>query len=247
MNPSLCVYRAVVFVLLFGSAATCCAESSPPWIAAYDTLLAKYVTSNGVRYAAWKNNAADMQSIEQVVDAIGQEKLSGGKSEQLAFYLNAYNAWILREALGKYPTGSVKDLLFTFFTGTRIKVAGERMSFNRLEKDIIRAKFHEPRIHFALNCASRSCPPLDAEAFRADKLDSQLEKLTVAFVNSARGVDYAAGRKSAALSAIFNWYKDDFRSVGGVLAFINRRRKPPLPSDVKITYQDYDWSLNEVK
>ena len=81
------------------------------------------------------------------------------KQEQLAFYINAYNAWILHEALGKYPTKSVKDLLFTFFTGQRIKVAGEKMSFNHLEKDIIRPKFGEPRVHCALNCASRSCPP----------------------------------------------------------------------------------------
>jgi len=121
------------------------------------------------------------------------------------------------------------------------------MSFNHLEKDIIRPKFGETRVHFALNCASRSCPPLEREPFRADKLDAQLEKLAVAFVNSPKGVDYSAEKNSAALSAIFNWYKDDFKAVGGPTAFINLRRKPPLPNDVKIVYQDYDWSLNEVK
>src|SRR5438477_11956724 len=164
-----------------------------------------------------------MQGIQQVVDDIAKENISGlSKKEQLAFYLNAYNGWILHEALGKYPTKSVKDLLFTFFTGQRIKVAGEPMSFNHLEKHIIRPKFGEPRVHFALNCASRSCPPLNPEAFRADKLDGQLEKLATAFVNSPRGVDYSAGKKSAALSAIFNWYKDDFKSAGGPMAFINK-------------------------
>jgi hypothetical protein len=249
MRSSVCLCLTVVlFALVPGPAAIGHEETSPKWIGTYNTLLAKYVTSDGVRYAAWKDSAADMQAIQNVVDGIANEKLSGlNKKQQLAFYLNAYNAWILREALARYPAKSVKDLLFTFFTGQRLRVAGEPMSFNRLEKDIIGAKFNEPRIHFALNCASRSCPPLNPEAFRADKLDSQLEKLSVAFVNSSRGVDYSANGKAAALSAIFNWYKDDFKAAGGPIAFINQRRNPPLPNDTKITYQDYDWSLNEVK
>ncbi len=224
------------------------AGQAQTWRDSYARLLSKYGTSSGVKYAAWKGNPTDMQAIQQVVDGIAQEKISGlGKEEQLAFYLNAYNAWILHEALGKYPTKSVKDLLFTFFTGKRIKVAGEEMSFNHLEKDIIRPKFNEPRIHFALNCASRSCPPLNPEPFRADKLDAQLEKLSVAFVNSPNGVDYNASKKTAALSAIFNWYKDDFKAIGGPVAFINKRRNQPLPNDTRITYQNYDWSLNEAK
>jgi hypothetical protein len=237
-----------LFSLFFASAMVCRAEHSTNWIDTYNSLLGKYVTSSGVKYAAWKNNAADMQALQQVVDGIASEKVSGlAKAQQLAFYINAYNAWILHEALGKYPTKSVKDLLFTFFTSPRIKVAGEQMSFNHLEKDIIRPAFNEPRVHCALNCASRSCPPLNQEAFRSDKLDAQLEKLANAFVNSPKGVDYSADRKTAALSAIFNWYKDDFKAVGGPLAFINKRRSQPLPNDAKITYQDYDWSLNEAK
>jgi len=247
MNQSAVSRRFCFATLFLASAAVAQAENSSKWIDTYNSLLGKYVTSSGVKYADWKNNAADMQAIQQVVDGIAMEKISGVKKEQLAFYLNAYDAWILHEALGKYPTKSVKDLLFTFFTSPRIKVAGEQMSFNHLEKDIIRPKFGEPRVHCALNCASRSCPPLNPEAFRAEKLDAQLEKLAVAFVNSPRGVDYSAAQKSAALSAIFNWYKDDFKAVGGPLAFINKRRSEPLPNDVKITYQDYDWSLNEAK
>jgi len=224
------------------------AETSPLWAGTYNKLLAKYVTNSGVKYAAWKNNTADMKALQSVVDGIGNEKISGlSKKDQLAFYINAYNAWILHEALAKYPTKSVKDTLFTFFLSQRLKVAGEAMSFNHLEKDIIRPKFGEPRVHFALNCASRSCPPLNREAFRGDKLDGQLEALAVAFVNTPRGVDYSAANKTAALSKIFDWYKEDFQSAGGPIAFINKRHNPPLPNDVKITYQDYNWSLNEAK
>ncbi|MBA3833967.1 MAG: DUF547 domain-containing protein [Chthoniobacterales bacterium] len=248
MNIRSSGFGLLLGALFLASAIATRADSSPKWIGTYNTLLGKYVTNSGVKYSAWKGNAADLQAIQQVVDGVAQEKLSGlDKKEQLAFYINAYNAWILHEALGKYPTKSVKDLLFTFFTGQRIKVASEPMSFNHLEKDIIRPQFGDPRVHFALNCASRSCPPLNQEAFRGDKLDAQLDKLATAFVNSPKGVDYSPQKKTAALSAIFNWYKDDFKAAGGPVAFIDQRRSDPLPNDIKISYQDYDWSLNEAK
>jgi hypothetical protein len=215
------------------------------WVADYNRLLGKYVTSNGVRYADWKSNSADLQALDAVVDGISRENVGGNQKDQLAFYINAYNAWILHEALGKYPTKSVKDVLFSFFTSKRIKVAGEQTSFKALEDNTIRGKFGDPHVHFALNCASRSCPPLQSEAFRGDKLDAQLEKLAHAFVNSDRGV--RVGQGSVDLSKIFDWYKDDFAKQGGAIDFINKRRTTPLPKDAKINYQEYDWALNEAK
>ena len=223
------------------------AHAADSFTDAYDRLLKKYVTPAGVKYAAWKGNAADMKELQGVVDGIGAANVgSMGRNEQLAFYINAYNAWILHEALEKYPTKSVKDALFTFFTSKRIKVGGEQTSFNALEKETIRSKFSEPRVHFALNCASQSCPPLSTDAFRGGSLEAQLEKLSRNFVNTPKGVVYQEGAKAAELSKIFDWYKDDFKE-GGTLAFINKRRSKPLPGDVKVSYQDYNWSLNEVK
>ncbi len=237
-------------VLLAGALCVVAAATSHAqnWSEAYNRLLGKYVTSGGVKYAEWKSNAGDLQAIQTVVDGIAKENVSAmGKQQQLAFYINAYNAWILHEALGKYPTKSVKDALFTFFTGKRITVAGQQTSFSALEKETIRSKFSEPRVHFALNCASRSCPPLNREPFAADKLESQFEKLAKGYVNSERGVKYSAASKSAELSKIFDWYKDDFKGEGGALAFINKRRSTPIPNEAKISYQDYDWGLNEAK
>jgi hypothetical protein len=238
--------RLLVSLALFAAAtATSRAEG---WTETYNRLLGKYVTSGGVKYGEWKANTADVQAIQSVVDGIGKENVSAmGKQQQLAFYINAYNAWILHEALGKYPTSSVKDAFFTFFTGKRITVAGQQTSFNSLEKDTIRSKFSEPRVHFALNCASRSCPPLNRSAFSADKLDGQFEALAKGYVNSERGVKYNAAAKSAELSKIFDWYKDDFKADGGALAFINKRRSTAIPADAKISFQDYDWGLNEAK
>ena len=200
-----------------------------------------------MKYAAWKASAGDLKDLQAVVDGIASANVgSMARNEQLAFYINAYNAWILHEALDKYPTKSVKDTFFTFFTSKRIKVAGEQTSFNALEKETIRSKFSEPRVHFALNCASQSCPPLSTDAFRGGNLEAQFEKLARNFVNSPKGVSYQDGAKTADLSKIFDWYKDDFKE-GGPIAFINKRRTKPLPNDVKISYQDYNWALNEVK
>jgi hypothetical protein len=224
------------------------ASQAQNWMEPYNRLLGKYVTSNGVKYAEWKNNAADMQALQAVVDGIAKESISGlDKRQQLAFYINAYNAWILHEALEKYPTKSVKDALFTFFTSKRITVSGQQTSFNALEKETIRSKFNDPRLHFALNCASRSCPPLSRQAFTGVNLDSQFETLAKGYVNSDKGVRFNAAAKAAELSKIFDWYKDDFKGEGGPVAFINKRRSSPIPADAKITYQDYDWGLNEAK
>ena len=237
----------LAFCIACASASAAIAQSAD-WSGDYARLLGKYATPSGVRYAAWKGNAADIQALEGIVNAIGAQNVSSlGQKEQLAFYLNAYNAWIIHEVLEKYPTKTVKDTLFTFFTGKRIKVAGEQLSFNRLEKDIIIPRFKEPRIHVALNCASQSCPPLLGEPFRADKLDAQLERLAKGFANSDRGVRVSSDNKSAELSKIFDWYKDDFAAGGGAVAFINKRRNPPLPEGVKISYQEYDWGLNDAR
>lgn len=214
------------------------------WQKDYDALLKKYVSGGGVRYSAWKANAPDMAALEKVIAAVAAENPSSyPRNEKLAFYINAYNASILSEALQKYPTKSVKDTLFTFFTAKRITVAGEKMSFNHLEKDIIRP-LSEPRIHFALNCASRSCPPLRAEVYSAAKLDAQLDEQTRGYVNSDRGVKANGG--TAQLSKIFDWYKEDFGGDAGVSAFLKKHRKDK--SDFKtVSYQDYDWGLNETK
>ena len=214
------------------------------WQKDYDALLKKYVSGGGVRYSAWKANAADMAALEKVISAVAAENPSSyPRNEKLAFYINAYNASILSEALQKYPTKSVKDTLFTFFTAKRITVAGEKMSFNHLEKDIIRP-LGEPRIHFALNCASRSCPPLRAEVYSAAKLDAQLDEQARGYVNGDHGVK--VNGDTAQLSKIFDWYKEDFGGDAGVSAFLKKHRKEK--SDFKtVSYQDYDWGLNETK
>ena len=233
-------------LLTLALASICRADS---WTEDYTRLLAKYVTPNGVKYAAWHDNAGDHASLGKVVVAIAKEKPEGSKDEKLAFYLNAYNANILDQVLENYPIKSVRDIAFLYgiFTQQRITVSGEKMSFNHLEKDIIRG-FGEPRMHFALNCASESCPPLRPQAYTGDGLSAELDQQTAAFLNvNPHGLKVTDDGKKADASKIFDWNAGDFQAADGVEGFINKYRQPPLAPDVKISYMSYDWSLNEAR
>ncbi len=234
----------LAMTLTLASAVICRADA---WTEEYTKLLSKYVTPQGVKYAAWHDNAVDRDALGKVVAAIAHEKPEGSRDEKLAFYLNAYNANILNGVLENYPVKSVRDIaaLFGFFTQNRLTVASEKMSFNHLEKDIIHG-FNEPRIHFALNCASGSCPPLRPKAYTGDQLAAELDQQTTAFLNGdPHGVKATEDGKKAEVSKIFDWNAGDFQAAGGVLGFINKYRKPALASDAKVSYMSYDWSLND--
>ena len=220
------------------------------WQKDYDALLKKYVSGGGVRYAAWKANAADVAAIDKVVAAIGAEDPSGlPRNVKLAFYINAYNAWIIDLMLKKHPGKGVRDYapLFGIFTGKHIQIAGRKVSFNFLEKDLILKGIGEPRAHFAVNCASRSCPVLIPAAYDGATIDQVLDERSKAFTVNPLGVQLSKDGKSASLSMIFKWNADDFKAAGGAVAFINKYRPQPLPANVRIDYQEYDWSLNETK
>jgi len=187
-----------------------------------------------------------MQKIDAITEGIAHEEISKlNPKEQLAFYLNAYDAWILDRILHKYPTGGPLAGNPLFFFTSKIAVAGKSLTFDTLEQKIIRPQFKEPRVHFALNCASKSCPPLSSRPFSATDLDGHLDELARAFCNSTRAVQLSADGNTATLSKIFDWYQKDFQSAGGVVTFINRYRGKPLPEGIAIRFSSYDWSLNE--
>ena len=220
------------------------------WQKDYDVLLKKYVSGSGVRYSAWKASAADMAALDKVVAAIGSENPSAlGRNDKLAFYINAYNAWIIHLVLEKYPIKSVRDYaaLFGIFTGKNIQLGGEKISLNHLEKDLVLKGIGEARAHFALNCASRSCPVLIPAAYSGATLDKVLDERAKAYTTNPLGVSAGKDGKSASLSSIFKWNDADFKSAGGPVAFINKYRPTPFPADVKVDFQEYDWSLNETK
>ncbi|MEO7319001.1 MAG: DUF547 domain-containing protein, partial [Chthoniobacteraceae bacterium] len=210
------------------------------WQKDYDVLLKKYVSGSGVRYSAWKASAADVAALGKVVEAIGAENPSGlGRNDKLAFYINAYNAWMIHLVLEKYPIKSVREYaaLFGIFTGKNIRLGGEKISLNHLEKDLILKGIGEPRAHFAVNCASRSCPMLIPAAYNGATLDKVLDERAKAFTSNPLGAQLAKDGKTAQLSSIFKWYADDFKPAGGAVAFINKFRAQPLPAGVKVEFQ----------
>ncbi len=219
------------------------------WETAYGSLLAKYVAPEGVRYAAWKADAADVAALNEVTNQIAKTPVPGDRNAKLATYINAYNAWVLKKVLDAYPTKSVRDVapLFGFFTRKDIQVGGDKTSLNALEKEVIRG-MGEPRVHFALNCASASCPPLAKAPYEGSKLDAELDKGAKGYLNGNEyGLKVMDGGKKIAVSQIFDWYKDDFKPLGGTVGVVNKYRKEQVPGDAGVSIMEYNWSLNEVK
>jgi hypothetical protein len=228
------------------------ATASSSWESDYALLLTKYATESGVRYAAWSQSPTDLAALKAITRQIAEASSApSGRNELMAYRINAYNAWILQGVLEKYPVKSVRDIasLFGFFTQGRITVAGEKMSQNRLEKELILKTFKDPRAHFALNCASISCPPLRSEPYTAAKLDSQLTDATTQFLNDLMkaGVISSDGGRTVRVSRIFDWYAADFKASGGPIGFINTYRQSKLSKDIKLEYLEYDWSLNDAR
>jgi len=159
------------------------------------------------------------------------------KNEKLAYYINLYNAYTVLLIIDNYPTESIKKIKNPW--GQKlIPLHGDRISLGDLEHNILR-KMGEPRIHFAINCASASCPKLSNTAYLANELDNQLEEATKAFISEKNEIS----EDQLILSKIFKWYKKDFLD-GDIRAFINNHTEVHISSGSDIDYLDYDWSLN---
>lgn len=225
----------------------------------WDRVVKKHVNAIGeVNYGALKTDRADLDAYVKLLGEISPENkpaLFPSKAHELAYYINAYNAFTTAGVVNGYPTKSVRDLgmLFGFFRRYDYVMGGRRISLSSLENDIIRsARFSEPRIHFAIVCASLSCPKVAAEAYTGEKLEQQLTAAAKQFVNERRNVYVQAN--SVTLSEIFKWYEKDFlaKAPGGILEFAKlyaseelKSALDKLPKGVKLRYFDYDWSIND--
>jgi len=213
----------------------------------FDALLREHVVDGHVEYAAF----AAAPELSLYLSEVREARLAEGtpEPERLAFLLNAYNALAIR---GILDGGSPATLLgrYGFFMRTRHSVAGEAITLWDLEHERIRP-LGEPRIHFALVCASASCPKLASEAFDPARLEEQLERETLRFVNDAQRNRFDAERRVASLSAIFDWYAEDFEaSDGSVERFVARYVDDPevaqglAAGEWVVESLGYDWSLN---
>ncbi|MEZ4325371.1 MAG: DUF547 domain-containing protein [Polyangiales bacterium] len=228
------------------------AQVSPALLASrrWSGVLAAYRTDDGgFRYAALAGSEADRARLAEAVQAVADTRPTDlvSRDAQLAFYLNAYNILTVNAVLARFPIDSVMSVP-GFFDAIEHDVMGTRMTLNALENDIIRGRFHEPRIHFAVNCASAGCPWLDATPFTAGELDATLTRLTNAFVGRTTTVD--ARRRRVVVSQLFEWFAGDFEPAGGVRAFLvahteNEATRAGVADERnRITYFEYDWALN---
>lgn len=207
---------------------------------AFNSMLQKFVTSAGtVNYAGWKKSESDLDSYLQSL-AAAIPSASTARNEALAYWINAYNAYTIKLILKNYPVAKITDLNAGKPWDVQwITLAGKKYSLNDIENKVIRPTFKEPRIHFAVNCAAKSCPPLANKAFTADNLNSMLELRTKAFINSNLNTVTA---EKVTLSKIFDWYKEDF---GNVLTFINKYANTKANKNASIAYNEYNWALNK--
>ncbi len=207
-----------------------------------NTLFEKNVDNGKVDYAAIKKNTAQ---VDQLYKQIGSMSLDGlSKAEKKAFYINAYNIVTIHQVAENYPIKSPQDVK-GFFDEKKHQVAGESLTLNALEKQKLLEPYGDPRVHFVLVCAAKSCPPLADFAYQADKLDQQLDEKTKQAMNDPTFIRVMEDKKQVQVSKIFDWYKGDFtKNNASVLAFINQYRDKKIPDSYKVGYYEYDWQLN---
>ncbi|MCH2235126.1 MAG: DUF547 domain-containing protein [Crocinitomicaceae bacterium] len=216
----------------------------------WNELLAQYVTEEGkVNY---KGFVKDEVLLNQYLDSLSAHHPdeSWNKDDRLAFWINAYNAFTVKLIVMNYPVKTIKELggsIYKVNTPWDIKfitIGNETYDLNNIEHGIIRKKFEEPRIHFAVNCASISCPRLRNEAFIGERLNEQLDDQARYFINNPD--KNKIGKKKAYLSKIFKWFAGDFKTkYGSVNDFINIYSVTNVTKKFEVYFLDYDWNLNE--
>ncbi len=221
----------------------------------FDAILGRYVSADGfVNYKGLKEDKEFERYIEYLSNT-DPDTLPSDK-DRLAFWINAYNAFVLKGVLEEYPIKSVRDVGWiphSFFKRKKFDTKHGKITLQVLENEKLREAFREPRIHFVINCASMSCPKLITETYRAEKLEQQLEAQAISFINN-KSKNYLDKENGVLyISSIFKWYEGDFIKKGEKIAeYVARYLSPDdaefvRNNEVTIKYLDYDWGLNEQK
>jgi hypothetical protein len=248
----------IAAVLSLSSAAAAAARVADPapeersvreWEALWTSVLMRRVDDAGrIDFTSLAQDRADLDRVVAyiaAVDPTSRPQRFPDRTSRLAFYINAYNALAM---YGIVDAGVPKSLggltKFSFFYLRKFVVGGKPISLYDLENQVIRP-LGEERIHFALNCMVVGCPRLPRMAFSADALDRELDVAARSFIDEKRNVTVDPERREVRLSAIFDWYTSDFLShAPSLIAYVDRYRADPIPSDFKVRFVDYDWTVN---
>ena len=225
---------------------------------AWNDLLTRYLEpgSDGINrfaYARLQNADADRQNLRNYLDTMSTIEISNyNRDQQRAYWINLYNAITIDVVVSSYPVESIRDIRGGFFSAgpwglKLIKVENEELTLDDIEHRILRPIWKDPRVHYAVNCASIGCPNLQAQAFTADNTESLLQQGAVAFVNHPRGARVTAGKLH--VSSIYDWFDVDFGGTdAGVIShlreYANADLKAALDRVDKIHNDSYDWSIN---
>ncbi len=209
---------------------------------AWNQLLKKYVSAQGL--VNYRGLQADKESLAAYLQELATHPVQDNwsRDEKMAYWINAYNAYTVKLIVDYYPIGSITSL----HNGKPwdvpwIKLGDKTYSLNQIENSILRPVYQDARIHFAVNCAARSCPPLLNQAYTAQNLQFLLESQAKKFINNAQY--NALGQDEVKVSKIFEWYASDFGS--SLPAYLNHYAQTKIAEGASIHYQEYDWSLNE--
>lgn len=238
-------------------------------------VLARFVDEQGrVDYAALMRERGELDAYYGALAAVSPDshpERFPERAQRLAYWINAYNAAVLEIVLAHYPIASVRDVappralfflprLAGFFFFQRITLGGSRTNLYALENRVIRGRFGEPRIHFAIHCASAGCPRLPREAFRAETLEAQLERGARRFFAEPRNLRLDHGARTLTLSPILDWFRGDFlgwlrthqpRAPATLAGYAALYAPEPLArelaraADYRLVFPEYDWTLND--
>lgn len=209
----------------------------------WNELLSNYVNDDGkVDYNGLSKNNAKLNSYTKMLSK-NPPSADWSKAESMAYWINAYNAFTVSLILKNYPLNSIMDINDGKAWDLKfIQIGGKNYSLNNIEHDILRVKYPDPRIHFAVNCAAKSCPKLNNEAFTAENLEDNLSQLATEFINNNSKNELSAN--PIKVSKLFDWYKEDFTKKGSVIDYINKYSKTKVAASVNVEFMEYNWALN---
>jgi hypothetical protein len=252
------VWRVSILVIALGlstgtarAACTSVDQSHAQWSA----FLARWVQNGAVDYVGMQRDAQPALTayLATLSGACGADYERWTRAERIAFWINAYNAFTIRLILDHYPIASIRKIGWLPGAAFRERfipmegLKGGQISLDDIEHGTLRSDFREPRIHFALVCASRSCPALRAEAYRGAELDRQLDDQARRFLNDPTKNRIDPARKTLHLSSIFKWFRGDFEAGTSLTAYVARYldagRTDLAAYDIE--FLDYDWALND--
>jgi hypothetical protein len=244
---------------VFTAGAGAVAAAEPDYRLWQDLLSKHYDPARGMDYKGLKQDKAALDRLRQQMAAVDVAALS--RPEQLAYWINLYNISTVNVVAENYPVGSIRDIStdpiirLNVFKKPHVLVKGGTMSLDEVENRKIREGFKDPRIHFAINCAAESCPPIRPEPFTGARLDQQLDDQARRFLNGPHGVRLEADGEALTLhvTKILDWFKDDFASWGGGrVPFLKKyltpdkvKRIDAAKGKVDLEFDDYSWKLND--